>query len=158
MLNLEILDSTGRFVELESLPDRLSEPILRRRIKRDGQGAFVLAWREDGSPAVVLTQKDIREMQLAKAAIRAGIQLLQQQSGIDDNRIDQILLAGAFGNYIRRESALRIGLLPDVRIEKIHFVGNAAAAGAAGADVAGTAAASDLATGASGGNTFSARR
>ncbi|NLH16974.1 MAG: ATP-binding protein, partial [Phycisphaerae bacterium] len=65
-----------------------------------------------------------------KAAIRAGIRLLQQQAGMDDSRIDQVLLAGAFGNYIRRESALRIGLLPDIRVEKIHFVGNAASAGA----------------------------
>ena len=130
MLDLELLDITGRFVETDAIPKRLPEAILKRRIERDGQGAFVLAWRTDGSPAVVLTQKDIRELQLAKAAIRAGIRLLQQQTGMDDNQIDQILLAGAFGNYIRRESALRIGLLPDVRVEKIHFVGNAAAAGA----------------------------
>jgi uncharacterized 2Fe-2S/4Fe-4S cluster protein (DUF4445 family) len=130
MLDLGILDITGRFIELETIQERLPKPILRRRIERDGQGAFVLAWQVDGSPAVVLTQKDLREMQLAKAAIRAGIRLLQQQAGMDDKQIDQILLAGAFGNYIRRESALRIGLLPDVRVDKIHFVGNAAAAGA----------------------------
>ena len=130
MLDLEILDITGRFVELDSIQECLPKAILPRRIQRDGQGAFVLAWQADGSPAVVLTQKDIRELQLAKAAIRAGIRLLQQQAGMDDKQIDQILLAGAFGNFIRRESALRIGLLPDVRVEKIHFVGNAAAAGA----------------------------
>ncbi len=130
MLDLEIVDSTGRFVDLEGIQERLPRGILRRRIERNGQPAFVLAWQGDGLPAVVLTQKDIREMQLAKAAIRAGIRLLQQQAGIDDSRIDQVLLAGAFGNYIRRESALRIGLLPDIQVEKIHFVGNAASVGA----------------------------
>lgn len=129
MLDLEVLDITGRFVDLDTVRE-LPGAILRRRIEQEGQPAFVLAWQPDGSPAVVLTQKDIREMQLAKAAIRAGIRLLQQQAGMDDSRIDQVLLAGAFGNYIRRESALRIGLLPDIRVEKIHFVGNAASAGA----------------------------
>ena len=69
-------------------------------------------------------------MQLAKGAIRAGIKLLQQKVGLEDSGIKRILLAGAFGNYIRRRSALRIGLLPAVEAERIRFVGNAAAAGA----------------------------
>jgi len=77
-----------------------------------------------------LTQQDIREVQLAKAAIRAGIKLLQKKFGLVDDDIKQILLAGAFGNYIRRESALRIGLLPAIAAERIHFVGNAASSGA----------------------------
>ena len=72
----------------------------------------------------------IREVQLAKAAIRAGIKLLQKKFGIEDDAIKQVLLAGAFGNYIRRESALRIGLLPGIPLERIKFVGNAAASGA----------------------------
>ena len=69
-------------------------------------------------------------MQLAKAAIRAGIMLLQNKMGIADGDIEHIFLAGAFGNYIRRESALRIGLLPDIPVERIIFVGNAAGSGA----------------------------
>ena len=79
---------------------------------------------------MVLTQQDIRQTQLAKAAIRAGIRLLQKKIGIEDADIEQIFLAGAFGNYIRAESALRIGLLPAVPAERIHFVGNAASSGA----------------------------
>ncbi|MBA7674952.1 hypothetical protein ES703_83180 [subsurface metagenome] len=67
---------------------------------------------------------------LAKAAIRTGIKLLQKKIGLKDHDIKQILLAGAFGNYIRRESALRIGLLPDVPAERIRFIGNAACSGA----------------------------
>ena len=88
------------------------------------QPAFVLADK------VVLTQKDIREVQLAKAAIRAGIKLLQKRIGFEDSDIKQILLAGAFGNYIRRNNAVRIGLLPGIEHERIRFVGNAACSGA----------------------------
>ncbi len=131
LLDRRFLDITGRFVDKTDGLNALPEPIARRWIHRNGQTGFVLAWQGDGTtPAVVLTQKDVREMQLAKAAIRAGIRLLQIQAGMEDDQIDQVLLAGAFGNYIRRESALRIGLLPNVRPEKIHFVGNAASAGA----------------------------
>ena len=84
----------------------------------------------DDSQKVILTQADIRQVQLAKAAIRAGIILLERKLGIADGDIQQIFLAGAFGNYIRAESALRLKLLPDVPTERIRFVGNAASSGA----------------------------
>ncbi len=120
LLDLGIIDTTGRF----SSPGKLPPKILSRIIQQDGQPAFRLADK------VILTQKDIREVQLAKAAIRTGIKLLQKKFNIEDNDIRQVLLAGAFGNYIRRESALRIGLLPNLPLERIHFIGNAAASGA----------------------------
>jgi uncharacterized 2Fe-2S/4Fe-4S cluster protein (DUF4445 family) len=121
LLDLGIIDSTGRFTESASLKNRL--------IKINRQPAFVLAYHDD-APVVFLTQKDIREVQLAKAAIRAGIRLLQNRLSITDADIKQIYLAGAFGNYIRPQSALRIGLLPNVPIDRIHSVGNAASSGA----------------------------
>ena len=124
LLDLGIIDSTGRFVERDKLHGKLPPALLSRIIEQNGQPAFILAER------LLLTQKDIRQVQLAKAAIRAGIKLLQKKFGIEELDIKQILLAGAFGNYIRRESALRIGLLPDVPIERIHSVGNAACSGA----------------------------
>ena len=131
LLDLEIVDSTGKFVELEKLRNRLPSNIFSRVIEQKGQPAFVLAYgRKNEEPRVVLTQKDVREMQLAKAAIRAGVRLLQKRIGLGDSDIKHVLLAGAFGNYIRRESALRIGLLPNVPIERIRFVGNAACSGA----------------------------
>ena len=77
-----------------------------------------------------MTQKDIRETQLAKAAIRAGIRLLQKKLGVEDDQIMHIFLAGAFGNYIKPANALKIGLLPDVPIERVRSIGNAAAIGA----------------------------
>jgi len=131
MLDLGIIDATGRFVEPQKLKDKLPPTIFSRIIEQDGQLAFCLYRAANVSERkVFLTQRDIRQMQLAKAAIRAGIRLLQKRIGLEDYEIEHILLAGAFGNYIRKESALRIGLLPTVPVEKIRFVGNAAASGA----------------------------
>ena len=124
LLNLGIIDQTGRFVKPQELKDRLPAKIFSRITEQNGQPAFQIADK------IILTQKDIRETQLAKAAIRAGTKLLQKKIGLEDCDIEKILLAGAFGNYIRRESALRIGLLPAIAVEKIHFVGNAASSGA----------------------------
>jgi uncharacterized 2Fe-2S/4Fe-4S cluster protein (DUF4445 family) len=121
LLDLGVIDSSGRFTKSVKSQIRITE------INR--QPAFVLAYNND-KPSVYLTQKDVREVQLAKAAIRAGIGLLQKRLSVADADIKQIFLAGAFGNYIRRESALRIGLLPNVPIERIQSVGNAASSGA----------------------------
>jgi uncharacterized 2Fe-2S/4Fe-4S cluster protein (DUF4445 family) len=78
--------------------------------------------------AIVLTQKDVRAIQLAKGAIRTGIELLCIETNID--LPGKILLAGAFGSYINPEDALTIGMLPDLPPEDIEGVGNAAGAGA----------------------------
>ena len=79
---------------------------------------------------VYLTQKDVREVQLAKAAIAAGIRLLAQKAGISPDEIEEVHLAGAFGSNIRVESACAIGLIPEELRERIIPVGNAAAEGA----------------------------
>jgi uncharacterized 2Fe-2S/4Fe-4S cluster protein (DUF4445 family) len=120
MLDLGIIDASGRFAD----PGKLPPAIISRIREEAGQPAFFL------NDDIFLTQRDIREVQLAKAAIRAGIKILQQKLSIADSDIQHILLAGAFGNYIRPQSAMRIGLLPDVQIERIRFVGNAACSGA----------------------------
>ena len=129
MLELGVIDLTGRFVEPAKLEGKVTPAILSRISEQDGEPAFVLSENNNGY-RVFLRQKDIRETQLAKAAIRAGIKLLQKRIGLVDDDIEHILLAGAFGNYIRKESALRIGLLPNVPPERIVFVGNAASSGA----------------------------
>jgi uncharacterized 2Fe-2S/4Fe-4S cluster protein (DUF4445 family) len=131
VLDLGIVDETGRFVDADELAEKkLPQKILDRVTTKNNAPAFILAANEDNdADAVLFTQKDVRETQLAKAAIRAGIVFLQKKIGVTDSQIDQVLLAGAFGNYIDRKSALRIGLLPAVDIEKVHFVGNAAATG-----------------------------
>jgi uncharacterized 2Fe-2S/4Fe-4S cluster protein (DUF4445 family) len=125
LVDLGVIEPNGRFVR----PATLETPLARRLVEIKGQPSFVLDFNKN-TPAVYLTQKDIREVQLAKAAIRAGIRLLQNRLSINDADIKQIFLAGAFGNYIRPRSALRIGLLPDVPAERIQSVGNAASSGA----------------------------
>lgn len=98
--------------------------ILSEDAEVDGERVFYLT--ED----IYLTQTDIRQVQLAKGAIAAGIELMAKELVIPLEGINQVLLAGAFGNFIRAESACRIGLLPPVLLPKIRAVGNAAGSGA----------------------------
>lgn len=80
--------------------------------------------------SVVLTQKDVREVQLAKAAIRAGIELLAERMGVLVSDIQKVYLAGAFGNFLTPASACRIGMIPPVLQDRIIPIGNAAGEGA----------------------------
>ncbi len=131
LLDLGVINAAGSFLSSQEAEKRCSEAVRARLLEVDGQGAFCLAFdRERSEPRVVLTQRDVREFQLAKGAIQAGIQLLLKKTGSGPSDLQSVLLAGAFGNYIRPRSAVRVGLLPDVPLERIHFVGNAAASGA----------------------------
>jgi Uncharacterized metal-binding protein len=96
---------------------------------QNGTAEFVLAEREGQEP-ITISQKDVRELQLAKAAIRLGIQALVTAEGITENDIEQVIIAGAFGTYINVESAITIGMLPPLPIERFKQVGNAAGTGA----------------------------
>jgi uncharacterized 2Fe-2S/4Fe-4S cluster protein (DUF4445 family) len=133
LLETGVIDYSGRFVDGEELPPLMPEAIRRRLIQHNNAPAFVLSGTFRGAGwenAVFLTQKDVRQFQLAKAAIHAGIQILLSELELKSSDIQKLLLAGAFGNYIRRESAVRTGLLPGIPIQQIHFVGNAAGTGA----------------------------
>jgi uncharacterized 2Fe-2S/4Fe-4S cluster protein (DUF4445 family) len=92
--------------------------------------SYLLVEESAISRKISFTQKDVRQVQLAKAAIHAGITILLQEAEITARDIDTVMLAGAFGSYIRPESAVRIGLLPPVKREQITQVGNAAGEGA----------------------------
>ena len=83
-----------------------------------------------GNSKVVLTQKDVREVQLAKAAIRAGVELMATKLGVTVENIKTVYLAGAFGNYMDPRSACAIGMIPPVLLERIRPIGNAAGEGA----------------------------
>ena len=98
----------------------------------DGQREFVLVSEVEGSGQIpiVITQRDVRELQLAKAAIRTGIQVLLESEGLAEEAIEQVIIAGAFGSYIDIASAITIGLLPTLPLERFHQVGNAAGIGA----------------------------
>jgi uncharacterized 2Fe-2S/4Fe-4S cluster protein (DUF4445 family) len=130
MLDAHVLNLSGllRLQERDMLP-----PAIRNRlIERDGERQFVLVWAAETGRGedIVITQQDIRQLQLAKGAIHAGILMLKRVMGIRDAQIKELMLAGGFGNYINIESAVRIGLLPALPVERITYVGNAAALGA----------------------------
>jgi uncharacterized 2Fe-2S/4Fe-4S cluster protein (DUF4445 family) len=98
----------------------------------EGQREFVLVGEEErsGQPAITITQHDVRELQLAKAAIRAGIQALLEANGCSEDEIKQVIIAGAFGTYIDVASAVTIGMLPALPRNRFRQVGNAAGMGA----------------------------
>jgi uncharacterized 2Fe-2S/4Fe-4S cluster protein (DUF4445 family) len=100
-----------------------------RRNPENNQPEFVLAWAEETSieKDVVITQRDVRQIQLAKGALHAGCKLMMRRMGMET--MDKIKIAGAFGTHVDREKALIMGLFPDCEIEKILSVGNAAGDG-----------------------------
>ena len=124
---------SGRFVKAEEATELVS-PELAHRIITDEEGrrSFVLAWPEEsgsGKP-IVLTQRDVRELQFAKGSIAGGIDVVMQELGVDADELVEIFLAGSFGSYINPQSARIIGLVPPVPVERIKAVGNAAGEGA----------------------------
>ncbi|WP_297964884.1 ASKHA domain-containing protein [uncultured Anaerovibrio sp.] len=111
---------------------RINNKLTTPRIRRDenGKWEYVLAYaKETGiGQDIVVTQADIRAIQLAKAAIYVGAEYLLNKYGID--HVDEVILAGAFGSYINKRSALVMGMFPDCDLDNIHAVGNAAGDGA----------------------------
>jgi uncharacterized 2Fe-2S/4Fe-4S cluster protein (DUF4445 family) len=92
---------------------------------------IVLRAGEAGAPReIVLTQDDVRQLQLAKGAIASGIAMLQHVAGVAADDVGELMLAGGFGNYLSIASAVRIGLIPDLGAGRIRYVGNAASLGA----------------------------
>jgi uncharacterized 2Fe-2S/4Fe-4S cluster protein (DUF4445 family) len=98
----------------------------------DGKREFVLVSEEEreGHPAITITQDDVRELQLAKGAIRTGIDVLLQSAGCPEQDLDKIIIAGAFGSYIDVGSASATGMLPPLTADRFLQVGNAAGTGA----------------------------
>ena len=97
---------------------------------QDQIGAYVLTTAEEsasGEP-ILVTQQDVRNIQLAKAALYAGCKLLMDRASIQ--QVDRIVMAGAFGSYIDPKYAMILGLIPDCELEKVTAVGNAAGDGA----------------------------
>jgi len=132
LLKLGLINKSGKLIDREEGNSELSEEIRKRIIKGQKGNKFLLVKdkeTENGKP-IYLTQRDIREVQLAKAAIFAGIKILLKEVNIPLEDIQEIFLAGAFGNFIDKKSAVRIGLLPNLPLKKIESVGNAAGRGA----------------------------
>jgi uncharacterized 2Fe-2S/4Fe-4S cluster protein (DUF4445 family) len=129
-LDVGLIDWTG-LIQIERR-DRLSSDLGARLIERGEERLLILAPRGTaaGGGEVVLTQDDIRQVQLAKGAIGGGIRMLQHVLGVPDESLSDLMLAGGFGNYLSIRSAVRIGLIPPLPSERIRYVGNAAALGA----------------------------
>ncbi len=119
-----IIDETGRF-NVEEL-ERDS------RFISNGEGAYIIVPGSESKNGenILFTQKDIREVQLAKASVAAGIETLIEESKIGFDGIENLYIAGGFGNYIDQESAANIGLIPKVLLDRTQTVGNTAGLGA----------------------------
>jgi len=128
-----IVDLTAELMRV-GLVDRTGRLQESKRVVHDSEYGLCYIITEPGESGIdqriVFTQEDVRQVQLAKAAISAGADVLVEECGLTSSDIDALLLAGAFGNYIRPESALAIGLLPAVGLDRIVPVGNAAGEGA----------------------------
>ena len=122
MFKAGIIEKSGRF----------SKTIASPRVRRgeDGKPEYVVAWAGETTIGkdIVMTQGDVRAVQLAKAALYVGAEILMLKRGAA--QVDSVTLAGAFGSYINKESAMVIGMFPDCDLERVMAVGNAAGDGA----------------------------
>ena len=121
MFKAGIIDKSGRFVM------DLGTPRVRKDI--DGKPEYVLAWADETSinADITITQGDVRALQLAKGALYTGAKLMMKRLGIE--KLDRVVLAGAFGSHINKEASMVLGLFPDCDIDKVYAVGNAAGDG-----------------------------
>jgi len=132
LIKLGLIDKSGKLIGREECDPKLNKEIRKRIINEQKGNKFLLVKGKEteNGKSIYITQRDIREVQLAKAAIFAGIKILLKEVNILPKNIQKILLAGAFGNFIDKKSAIRIGLIPYLPLEKIESVGNAAGRGA----------------------------
>ncbi len=133
LVRVGLLDVSGRFVPEEAAA--AVSPTLAARFATvgDGERVFVLHRPSPDSPAsesVYLSQRDVRELQFAKAAISTGWTLLLEELGVTADEVQQVLLAGSFGSYLSPASAVRIGLVPRLPVLRIVSAGNVAGEGA----------------------------
>jgi uncharacterized 2Fe-2S/4Fe-4S cluster protein (DUF4445 family) len=133
LLRHGIVTPQGRLLSRDQLPAEVPPDLAERVVLHEGRPSFVLALEEEAADgrSILLTQRDVRELQLATGAIRAGIVILLQRAGLVPNDLDRILMGGGFGNFIRRSNAQRIGLLPSqIEHRRIRYMGNTSLAGA----------------------------
>ena len=130
LLDAGVIDWTG-LIDLDHL-EHVPPPLRARVIKHGEERAVILARPGEwgSSHEIVLTQDDVRQVQLCKGAIASGAAMLQKIAGVPDDKVAELMLAGGFGNYLSIRSALRIGLIPALPEPRIRYVGNAAVLGA----------------------------
>ena len=124
-----VLDQSGRFISKEELEKNFPKISDRLIDLESTEKAFILHG-DKNDPLVYLTQRDVRELQFAKASIATGWRLLMEQLDLKDDDIQQVLLAGSFGSYLSPASAIQIGLVPKIPVMRIVSAGNVAGEGA----------------------------
>ncbi|MBE6038242.1 MAG: DUF4445 domain-containing protein [Anaerofustis stercorihominis] len=131
LLEAGIVEDSGRMITADEADGEAAEANAHRIIDFGGKPAFVLAFAEEAGDgdAVIITQQDVREVQLAKSAMAAGIILMADTLGVKIKDIKKVMIAGAFGNYMDPQSACRIGLIPMELSDRIEPIGNAAGEG-----------------------------
>jgi uncharacterized 2Fe-2S/4Fe-4S cluster protein (DUF4445 family) len=133
LLRHGLLTPEGRLQAPDQLPSTVPGELAAQIVADNGRVAFLLAPAAetgDGKP-IALTQRDLRELQLASGAIRAGTTILLEHAGLRAADLDAVLMGGGFGNFIRRSNAQRIGLLPpEIEHRRIRYRGNTSLAGA----------------------------
>ena len=129
-LDVGLVDWTG-LIQIERR-EHLPAALAARLAHRGEERLLILVphGAAAGGGEIVLTQDDVRQLQLAKGAIGGGIRMLQHVLRVPDEALTDLMLAGGFGNYLSIRSAVRIGLIPPLAPDRIRYVGNAAALGA----------------------------
>ena len=126
-----IIDSIAQLYDSGVLDDSGRMNALHAGVRDNANGKEFVVYAGNGdNPAVVITQKDIREVQLGKGAIRAGIQILLEKAGHKEEEVKKVYIAGAFGTYIDVANAILLGMLPVLPLDRFSQVGNAAGLGA----------------------------
>ena len=129
LAKIGVLDQSGRFVTQEVMEKEFPKLSSRLINLETNEKAFLLHG-DKNDPLVYLTQRDVRELQFAKASIATGWRLLMEQLKLNDEDIQQVLLAGSFGSYLSPASAIQIGLVPKIPVMRIVSAGNVAGEGA----------------------------
>jgi uncharacterized 2Fe-2S/4Fe-4S cluster protein (DUF4445 family) len=133
MVGLGLIEASGRLASEEEAA-RLTPGLAERLTTVGKERVFVLHWRDasshDPEGSIYLSQRDVRELQFAKAAISTGWTLLLEDAGLEAADIQQVLLAGSFGSYLSPSSAVRLGLVPALPVLRVVSAGNVAGEGA----------------------------
>ncbi len=132
LVQLKLVDSSGRFVPDEEAAE-LAPGIGARLTQLGKERVFVLHWlgeAGDVAHSIYLSQRDVRELQFAKAAIATGWRILLEEAGLKEEDLQQVLLAGSFGSYLSPASAIRLGLVPKLPVLRVVSAGNVAGEGA----------------------------
>jgi uncharacterized 2Fe-2S/4Fe-4S cluster protein (DUF4445 family) len=132
LLYFGIIDKTGRMQEPDEIENGIGKKLAKNLAEEKGQAAFKLvdASKTSHGDTILLTQRDVREIQNAKASIAAGINTLIKEAGKEVTDIDTVYLAGGFGSYIDKHHAVHLGIIPEALENRIRVIGNAAGSGA----------------------------